>query len=172
MSNSTYIINDKLLASNGSRFLNNFIDSLFTYVFSLVLQYCLFPFIIGIFNSFDSSGFGIWYYSLNEWYWVGIGMAITLGYYLLTEGLFGRSVAKFITGTIVIDKTGMKPSFRAIFKRTLCRYIPFEALSFLGNTGKGWHDTISDTYVVDKKLLDESVKLYQEFELIGVKEID
>lgn len=171
MSDFAYTIENKILASNGSRFLNNFIDSLITYVFSLVLQYYIFPFIIGILYSSELNDFGIWYYNLNEWYWLGIGMVITLGYYLLTEGLLGRSVAKFITGTIVIDNTGMKPTFKAIFKRTLCRFIPFEALSFLGNTGKGWHDTLSETYVVDKKLLDESIKLQQEFELIGAKEV-
>lgn len=172
MSTSTYTLDNKLLASNGSRFINNLIDSSLTYAFSLVLQYYLFPFLIGFFDSFDLTGFGNWYYSLNEWYWVGISWGLTLGYYVLTEGLFGRSLGKLITGTIVIDKGGNRPGFRAILIRTLVRFIPIDAFTFLGNSGRGWHDSFSNTYVVNKKRLDESIKSYYEFDLIGVPETE
>lgn len=91
-------------------------------------------------------------------YWLGnmsdfegqiLFVAICIFYYSFSEGIFGRSLGKFITGTIVVDENGQKPSFGTIFKRTLCRLIPFDALSFLGS--RGWHDSISDTYVVNKK---------------------
>jgi uncharacterized RDD family membrane protein YckC len=172
MSNPTYILDNKLLASNGSRFANNLVDSSFTYIFSLVLEYYLFPFLIGFLDSFDLTGFGNWYYNLTEWYWVGISWGLTLVYYALFEGLFGRSLGKLITGTVVIDKSGNTPGFRAILIRTLIRFIPIDAFSFLGNSGRGWHDSFSNTYVVNKKALDESIKLYYEFDLIGVREIE
>lgn len=171
MSNSAYILDSKLLASNGSRFVNNLIDSSLTYVFSLALQYYVFPFLIGFLDSFDLTGFGIWYYNLNEWYWVGISWIITIAYYLVMEGLLGRSIGKFITGTIVIDANGDIPDFIAILKRSLVRFIPFEAISFLGHSGRGWHDTLSNTYVVNKKEFEEDIKMFHEFKLIGVEEI-
>ena len=77
-----------------------------------------------------------------------------------------------ITGTIVIDKNGNKPGFRAILIRTLIRFIPIDTLTFLGNSGRGWHDSFSNTYVVKKKALDESIDLHYEFDLIGVPEIE
>lgn len=63
-------------------------------------------------------------------------------------------------------KNGEKPSFSVIFKRTLCRLIPFDGFSFLGS--RGWHDSISDTYVVEKKSLEESVKMFHDLKLIGL----
>ena len=70
-------------------------------------------------------------------------------YYVLMEGGTGRSIGKLITKTKVVDLNGNKPSFGAIFKRTLSRFIPFEAFSYLGSDAVGWHDQISDTRVVD-----------------------
>ncbi len=75
-----------------------------------------------------------------------IGLPLQLGYYLLFEGLWGRTPGKFIMGTLVVTATGLRPRFMQVFKRTLCRFIPFEPLSFFGQ--RGWHDSISDTRVV------------------------
>ncbi|NUY81550.1 RDD family protein [Flavobacterium sp. MAH-1] len=71
-------------------------------------------------------------------------------YYFVWEALAGRTLGKLITGTIVIHESGEKPTPRTIFIRTLCRFIPFEAFSFLGDTG--WHDSISGTCVVKKHI--------------------
>ncbi|MFC5269108.1 RDD family protein [Adhaeribacter terreus] len=68
-------------------------------------------------------------------------------YYFGAEFFFGRTLAKVLTKTYVTTEFNEKPGFTAIFIRTLCRYIPFEYLSFLGN-GIGWHDRLSKTYVV------------------------
>jgi uncharacterized RDD family membrane protein YckC len=95
---------------------------------------------------------------------------IMIVYYMVTEGIFGRSLAKVITGTIVVDENGVKPGFAAVLKRSLSRLIPFEVFSFLGSAGRGWHDSLSDTYVVDKKALAEEKKMFDEFKLIGVEE--
>jgi hypothetical protein len=40
-----------------------------------------------------------------------------------------------------------KAGIMQIFLRTLCRFIPFEPISFLGGAG-GWHDRFSSTFVV------------------------
>lgn len=76
-------------------------------------------------------------------------------YYSITEGLFGASIGKLITGCVVVDKNGNKVSSTKAMGRSLCRFIPFEAFSFLGNRARGWHDTITDTYVVKKNFLDK-----------------
>ncbi len=68
-------------------------------------------------------------------------------YYLVSEFFFGKTLAKLITKTYVTTEYNEKPGFQAILIRTLCRYIPFEYLSFLFN-GIGWHDKFSKTYVV------------------------
>jgi len=56
-------------------------------------------------------------------------------------------------GTIVVDERGNKISFGKAALRSLCRIIPFEAFSFLGEEGRGWHDTITNTYVIPKSAI-------------------
>ncbi len=69
-------------------------------------------------------------------------------YYIAFETLFGKSPAKFITRTRVVMTNGRSPSLRAVLLRTGCRFIPFEAFSFLRVTPVGWHDQFSSTRVV------------------------
>ncbi len=69
-------------------------------------------------------------------------------YYFVFEGIFGTTPAKIITNTIVVNNEGEKASTSNIFKRTLIRFIPFESLSFITY---GWHDTWSDTNVMQLK---------------------
>lgn len=80
-----------------------------------------------------------------------IGIISLFLYYLLTEGLMGRSIAKFITGTKVVDMDDNPPKLGTIAIRTLCRMIPSEAFSFLGQEARGWHDSISKTKVISAK---------------------
>lgn len=42
-----------------------------------------------------------------------------------------------------------RASFLRILARCFCRLIPFNAFSFLGGSGSGWHDSIPKTKVVD-----------------------
>lgn len=165
MSNSTYILDDKLLASSGSRFLNYILDI----VVIIALIFAL-SFIFAVLASLlDLNEFLLWMGNLSDWEGQLIFVLISIFYYSLTEGLFGRSLGKLITGTVVVDENGEKPSFGVILKRTLCRLIPFDSFSFLGS--RGWHDSISETYVVNKKDLENEVKLFHEFNLIGNKEV-
>ncbi|WNH08862.1 hypothetical protein [Thalassobellus suaedae] len=48
--------------------------------------------------------------------------------------------------------------------------IPFDALSFLGTIGKGWHDSISSTYVVDIGRFEAKKKTFSELDQIGVSQ--
>jgi uncharacterized RDD family membrane protein YckC len=76
-----------------------------------------------------------------------MGTLMMLTFYCFFESIWSRTPGKFLLGTAVITATGEKPSFPQIIGRTLCRFIPFEAFSFLGE-GEGWHDSISKTQVV------------------------
>jgi len=172
MSESTYIVDEELLASNGQRFLNYAVDYIFTYAFSYLFALTL-PLLINILDSIGLTGFGFWVFNSSNITWVFVNIFLSLSYYLLAESLFGRTLGKLVTGTIVINENGLKPDFQTIFKRTLCRCIPFDAFSFLGSSRTGgWHDSISNTFVANKKALDEGIKMFNEVDLIGVKEID
>jgi uncharacterized RDD family membrane protein YckC len=74
------------------------------------------------------------------------GWLLYLAYFIFFEGVWGRTPGKFILGTIVVTDDGKKPGMMTIVKRSLCRFIPFEPFSFLGD--RGWHDSISDTVVI------------------------
>lgn len=82
-------------------------------------------------------------------YSVIIALIVRLFYYFVLESASGRTVGKLITRTRVVDKDGKTPSANAIFLRSLARYVPFEPFSFLGNDPRGWHDTWTDTYVIE-----------------------
>jgi hypothetical protein len=70
-------------------------------------------------------------------------------YYCFFEITLQASPAKMLTETRVISDDGDKPTPGAVIKRTLSRFIPFNALSFFGHAG--WHDTISYTQVVNEQ---------------------
>lgn len=73
-------------------------------------------------------------------------------YYFFTELLLkGRTIGKFITGTRAITTDFNVLSAGDAAKRTLSRFVPFEAFSFLGNYDNGWHDRWTDTMVVKNK---------------------
>ncbi|MBS7252839.1 RDD family protein [Flavobacterium branchiicola] len=165
MSNSTYTLDEKLLVSRGARFLNYVIDQ----VFLMILLFALLFISSLISGLLGSTSLSMWINGLGDFGWNIIYITALIVYYITMEGFLGRTVAKYITGSIVVDENGEIPSFGTITKRTLCRCIPFDVLTYLGGS-RGWHDSISDTYVVNKKALDEEVKSFHEFNLIGVKE--
>jgi uncharacterized RDD family membrane protein YckC len=74
---------------------------------------------------------------------------LLLCYYVIFEAIFGKTLGKTITRTRVVTTTGKQPDVLTIIGRTLCRLIPFDALSFLGSSHpRGWHDRITSTLVV------------------------
>lgn len=94
------------------------------------------------------------YYAITvEWYslfenWIFFSIVTSFLYYWIFEGLFGRTIGKFLTGTKVVLVDGSRPSFLVIFERTLIRLVPFEIFSFFGTSNSGWHDRWSKTAVV------------------------
>ena len=71
---------------------------------------------------------------------------LVAAYYLFFEGLWGRTPAKLLLGTVVVDMNGKPPTFATVAKRTLARFMPFEAFTFFGE--RGFHDRVSKTRVV------------------------
>lgn len=70
-------------------------------------------------------------------------------YYPFFEIIFGKTPAKFLTESRLVNYKAEKASSSSVFTRTLCRDIPFNPISFLWHTG--WHDSLSKTYVVKEK---------------------
>ena len=123
-------------AGKGVRFLNLILDYVAFFAFSLGVGFA-----IGLSGSRSLLDL------LQEYSTLG-GIILLLGYYVITEGIFARSVGKLITGCKVVNEKGDRPSFLQVLGRTFGRLIPFEAFSFLGESGRGWHDSLSNTYVV------------------------
>ncbi|OXB15409.1 RDD family protein [Flavobacterium reichenbachii] len=79
-------------------------------------------------------------------------------FYFVFESLFQATPGKFLTESRVTDKKGLKVPASTIFKRSLCRNIPFDPLSFLGKAN--WHDSISNTFVYKEKQTGIKGKYY------------
>jgi uncharacterized RDD family membrane protein YckC len=72
-----------------------------------------------------------------------------LFYYTFLELATNKTLGKLITKTHVVQEDGKRLNFKIAVIRSLCRLIPFGALSFLGNKSTDWHDTMSKTRVVN-----------------------
>jgi uncharacterized RDD family membrane protein YckC len=69
-------------------------------------------------------------------------------YYYLSEVLFNRTPAKFLTKTIVVSNENLPPTKKQVIQRTLSRFIPLNTVSIFG--GFIWHDKISKTTVANE----------------------
>lgn len=77
-------------------------------------------------------------------------LGVTFLYYFVTELLWSKTIAKFVTKTHVVAFDGLKPSASKLAARAAARWIPFDPLSYLIKTRPmGWHDRISGTIVID-----------------------
>jgi uncharacterized RDD family membrane protein YckC len=130
-------------ASKGKRFVNYLIDLIFLLIFSY-----FFGMTLGILLLYVSPESLSIFEEDNNLVNYLLGFIAGMIYYASLEGLTGRTLAKFITKTKVITENGEEPDFKTILIRSLCRFVPFEALSFLGED-TGWHDRWSKTMVVD-----------------------
>jgi uncharacterized RDD family membrane protein YckC len=157
-----FYVNDEILASNAQRFANYIIDFIAQLIMAILLLIILST-LSGI------MGFnGIYkFHNINKLQEYLIGGMVIIFYYIPFELFSSRTLGKYITRTIVVDENGLKPSSGQIIKRSFCRIIPFEVFSFLGSPCHGWHDSLSDTYVVQKKLLEQEMKLFYSLEEIG-----
>ena len=130
-------------ASRAVRFANFILDYIFNLIFSFFMGIVL-GLILGLFYPAGLQLFETDNFLVN----IALGFVFGMFYYTFFETLTGRTPAKFITGTKVVTYEGEKPEFETILKRSLCRFIPFEAFSFLGEHSKGLHDSISGTRVI------------------------
>ncbi|WP_281297587.1 RDD family protein [Flavobacterium limnophilum] len=146
MENIKFTVTDDLLATRGQRFLNCILDLLI--VHTVLISIATTVAIIGdVTNNYDLK---VWVESTTTFEKLFFWSVILFLYYFLTETYFSRTFAKYFTKTIVVTKDGLKPSYKIILLRTLCRFIPLEAITFLGSNVRGLHDFFSDTYVVRK----------------------
>ena len=79
------------------------------------------------------------------------GFAVYFAYHIIMEGTMGRTLGKLATGTKVVDANGNRPTLGRAALRTLCRIIPFEPFSFFGQEGRGWHDSLTKTWVIESR---------------------
>lgn len=121
-----------ILASTTKRFLNSIFDN---WVFSLLVAVFLaLPYSMGLMADGEV---GLWIFLISIF-------QLPVGEYF-----FSKSFGKLITRTRVVSKDGSKPKLSQIVVRTLARFIPFDALSFLDRHPVGWHDSLSGTIVIN-----------------------
>ncbi|TRX01199.1 RDD family protein [Flavobacterium gawalongense] len=159
MENKKFTVTDDLLASKSQRLLNFIIDVLIIYIIGISIGTTII--IVG--DLTHSYGASNWVKSLSLIENSFFELIILFFYYGLTEMYFSRTFAKYFTETLVVKHDGSKPNMKSVIIRTVSRLIPFEPFSFLAGDSRGWHDTLSVTYVVKKhefiakkKLLDPS----------------
>jgi len=174
MTSTKFRVTPDLYATKGNRFLHYIVDL-------IIILLCFYGFFLGLI---------LLYYSLaedtmavdnflNDLEHVNplldrlvTGVILAFLYFGLESLTNGRSIGKYITKTKVVLEDGSNPDSTDYLKRSFSRIIPFEAFSFLGSEGRGWHDTISKTYVVDIDKFEAKQRSYNELDQIGVMQQD
>ncbi|WP_404985004.1 RDD family protein [Chryseobacterium sp. M5] len=153
-------------ASQGLRFANYIID-----LIALVIINFFLSLISIILYNITLNSFFYYFYNNSSFLWdYMMGIIVATIYYFLWENFSnGRTLGKLITNTKVLSIDGTKPSTTQILYRSLCRAVPFNALSFLGYNG--WHDSWTETRVINITKYTEAVNAKMEIDNIGVKEI-
>jgi len=170
MNKQDFLVTPDLYASKGNRFVNYIIDVvIFIALFLglvIVVSYLFYTL------SDDVSAVDNFIYELEN---INpfldrliTSIMIAILYFTTETVLKGRTIAKYITKTKVVLQDGSNPKALDYLKRSFSRIIPFEAFSFLGSEGRGWHDTISNTYVVDLAKFEAKKKAQSELDQIGV----
>lgn len=95
--------------------------------------------------------------------YTGIVILIAPLYFILTEYYFQQTLGKKITKTKVVDMYGKSPSLKQIILRTLIRTISYDGITFLVRD-RGWHDTWTETYVLDFDEIEEIEELLKDGE--------
>jgi uncharacterized RDD family membrane protein YckC len=166
MKTKKFTITENVLASQGQRFLNLIIDLVFIYILVLSAGTT----IVLIAEATNNFAVSSWVENMSIVEIIAYGLLILFFYYFLTEVYFSRTLAKLITRTLVVKRDGSKPTVKMVFIRTLSRFIVFEGLSYLGSVSRGWHDSLSGTYVVKKKRLATSIRFFNNPEEFGKAE--
>ncbi len=146
------------------------------YVIDYALMYCVIM-LYGMFSGIVSEllGIDVFYQSvlwLSELSRLEDMLFTSIVYFLFIFSFEyftkGRSIGKYITGTMVVSIDGSELTRKDYFIRNISRLVPFDGLSFLGSNG--WHDNWSDTQVVNRKGYLQSLLDQKEIESIGTVE--
>lgn len=124
-------------ATRGQRFATMLLDVIFYYLFAFLIGVVFV--ILGIERVLDRIPDLL------------LGMLVMLAYYAPQEAFSGRTLGKRIMKTQVVNEEGLPITGKQAVLRTLGRFIPFEAFTFLagGKEGPcGLHDNIARTIVV------------------------
>lgn len=136
---------EKIKAGNVKRLLGHIIDVAFImFITIMILKFA----VIAENTTISNLEIGLIYFAFYFLYIFG------------TEATYnGKTIGKKLLRMRVTNNKGESPSMSKIGLRTLCRFIPFDILSFLwkGN----WHDNISGTYVVSDNELAKFKKQHQ-----------
>ena len=157
MESKEFTVTEDLLASKSQRFLNFSIDLGIVYVIQITIGTTI-DIIGDLTRSYAASN---WLKSLTLIENFFFGLVILFFYYGLSELYFFRTFGKYFTKTMVVKHNGSKPNMKSIIIRTVSRLIPLEPFSFL-SADRGWHDTLSVTYVVKKHAFIEKTKLFSQ----------
>jgi len=142
MTPKDFRVTPDLHASKGQRFLNVIIDRFlftgFIYALMILVAFLVYNFTT---NTLWLDEFFIELEGLSRIMdHVYTGIIFTIFYSLSEILLKGRTIGKYITKTMVVMEDGSKAKPADIVIRSLCRLIPFNGFSFLGDDARGWHD--------------------------------
>jgi uncharacterized RDD family membrane protein YckC len=133
-------------ATQGQRFINYLIDSI-AYLFIALLMGFIIGFVMGMLNVGDYLD-----HPSADLYAQLLSYVLMFFFYFLWENHTQKTPGKYVTKTRTVTKDGLRPDTRTILIRTLCRFIPFDNLSFLiGKNPIGWHDRLSKTIVIKEE---------------------
>ncbi len=131
-------IDQMVPATRGRRFVNFVIDQVVGRVVVVII-------FIVMSLAFDLAD---WFANMSTGMDFLLSTSLFLSFYFVQEAFFGRTIGKLITGTVVVNATGGRPTVPQVLGRTLARIIPFEPFSALGTPPTPWHDSLSKTRVV------------------------
>ena len=137
-----------LLASQNQRFLGYLLDIVVYYVLCFAAGMVLGIIVVATGQNPNTSPL------LNGFFPNIVAYVVLfISYFVIEATTGGRSLGKLATGTKVVSSDGTPASIGQYLGRTACRFIPFEAFSFLFGQGRpaGWHDSISKTRVITLK---------------------
>ncbi|NER19038.1 RDD family protein [Spongiivirga citrea] len=166
-----FIVTPDLYANKGKR-LGNFIVDLIVFRVLIIAIFAILGFIVVTIGG-DIDSFLYQLETINPF----MDLLITYVLYFFVFWGFetllqGRTIGKFITQTKVVDINGNVPNAGLIAKRTLSRIIPFDGFSYLGEEGRGWHDTIPNLYVVDVKKFEDKKSVHFGLQELGTTNND
>jgi uncharacterized RDD family membrane protein YckC len=129
------LIQNRQLADKGARFLNFVLDS----IVALIVASASLVSMMVVFNIEKIEIFEIMLF-----------FAGYFAYYIGMETYFsGKTIAKMLTKTSVVQTDGKPINFTQAFERTFIRLIPLDPFSiFFSDNKVCWHDTHSGTLVV------------------------